>query len=179
MALKSSEDKLKRGDSAPDFKLKGTDEDMHSLGELKGEKATLVVFMCNHCPYVLPKIKELNRIHLDFKDRGVRVIGINSNNHPDYPQDSFENMKELGVGFPYLFDETQDVAREYGAVCTPDPFLFDKDMKLIFHSRIDDTHGPEAPEKHEMYTAIEEYLMSGKITRKVKPSMGCSIKWRD
>ena len=178
MALIGSEfDKLNNGDLAPDFELIGIDDKKHKLNELKGSKATLIVFICNHCPYVIPKIAELNRIANNFKNKGLSVIGINSNNNPDYPEDSFENMKKLNVNFPYLFDETQNIAKEYGAVCTPDPFLFDETLKLIFHSRIDDSHGDKQAEKHEMYDAIKEFLESKKITQEQNPSMGCSIKW--
>jgi peroxiredoxin len=179
MVLTSSDyNKLNKGDIAPSLELKGTDDKEHKLSRLKGEKATLIVFMCNHCPYVIPKLHELNRIYKEFKDKGLNVIGINPNNNPEYPEDSFENMKKLDVDFPYLFDETQEIAKAYGAVCTPDPFLFDKDLKLVFHSRIDDSHGKQNAEKHEMYDSIKELLEIGKITKKENPSMGCSIKWQ-
>ena len=178
MTLTGSDlDKLKHGDKAPGFELEATDDKEYKLENLKGKKATLVVFMCNHCPYVRPKLAELNRIASDLRDKGLSVIGINPNNNPEYPEDSFENMKNLNVKFPYLFDEMQDTARDYGAVCTPDPFLFDEDLKLVFHSRIDDTHGSQPARKHELYEAIKEFLDSGKITMKENPSMGCSIKW--
>ncbi len=182
MALLGSEyTTLKHGDNAPDFSLIGTDGAFHSLQDIKG-KATLIIFMCNHCPYVIPKINEIKRIAVDYKEKGLVVIGINSNESENYPEDSFEKMQkyfdEWQVDFFYLHDESQEVAKEYGAVCTPDPFLFDSDLKLVFHSRIDDTHGKEQGE-HELYTAIKEFLELGKISIEEQPSMGCSIKWKE
>jgi len=173
---------LKQGDPAPDFSLMNIDGTFYSLQDIKGENATLIIFMCNHCPYVLPKIAEIKRIAEDFKDKGLVVIGMNSNESENYPEDSYEKMQEYfdewGVDFYYLHDESQEVAREYGAVCTPDPFLFDADLKLIFHSRIDDTHGKQEG-KHELYVAIEEFLDSENISMEENPSMGCSIKWKN
>lgn len=180
MTLKESEEKLKIGDTAPDFTLKGTDNQQYGLQDIKGDKATLIVFMCNHCPYVKPKITELIRIQNEFPD--IKVIGINSNESENYPEDSFEKMQETvksyGINFTYLHDETQKIAKEYGAVCTPDPFLFDENLKLLHHSSIDDTHKDKPATKHLMAEAIAEYLRDGKITQEVVPSMGCSIKWK-
>ena len=143
---------------------------------------TLIVFICNHCPYVVPKIDELKRIAEGFREEGLVVIGINSNESEDYPEDSFEKMQEYfdkwGFDFFYLHDESQEVAKEYGAVCTPDPFLFDADLKLVFHSRIDDTHADEPVNVHELYDAISEFLEKGSISLEEQPSMGCSIKWK-
>jgi peroxiredoxin len=169
---------LKQGDSAPDFSLINVDGVFYSLNDIKGEKATLIIFMCNHCPYVIPKMQEIKRIALL---QGLTVIGINSNESENYPEDSYEKMQEYfdewGIDFYYLHDESQEIAQDYGAVCTPDPFLFDADLKLIFHSRIDDTHG-EVEGKHELYQAIQEFLETGNISIKEQPSMGCSIKWK-
>ncbi len=182
MVLLKSEDELKRGDTAPEFELKSTDNKEYSLEQLRGDKATLIVFMCNHCPYVVPKLTELNRIYNDFKDKGISVIGINPNDSDNYPEDSFERMqgfvKEGRIQFPYLRDKSQEVAKRYGAVCTPDPFLFDESLKLIFHSRIDDIHKQEQVNKHELYEAIKQYLEKGEIEIGENPSMGCSIKWK-
>jgi len=169
MVLTESDYKLKKGDQAPDFSLKATDNKTYSRDNFEG-KPTLIVFMCNHCPYVIAKLDELNRISQDFKEK-INVIGINSND-PEYePEDSFENMQKMvssgKVNFLYLFDDTQDVARDFGAVCTPDPFLFDENHKLIFHAKVDDLH-----------QAISEYLDSSRITLEEKPSIGCSIKWK-
>ena len=170
MVLTESSTKLKKGDKAPDFNLVGVDDEFYSLSDLKGERAYLIVFMCNHCPYVLAKLDELNRIAEDFKSHGLVVIGINSNEDENYPEDSFENMKKFAesgkVKFIYLRDETQDIAKAYGAVCTPDPFLFDSKFKLIHHGKIDSLH-----------EVIKEFLDTGKITKEENPSVGCSIKW--
>ena len=173
--------KLKQGDKAPDFTLIGTDGAFHALDDIKGEKVTLIIFMCNHCPYVVPKIAEIGRIAADFKERGLVVIGINSNESDNYPEDSYEKMQEYfdewNINFYYLHDESQEIAKEYGAVCTPDPFLFDAELKLLFHSRIDSEHGSKEGE-HELYNAVEEFLDSGEINMEEQPSMGCSIKWK-
>lgn len=153
--MQSKYDILKKGSLAPDFNLLGTDDKKHTLNSLKGEKFTLIVFMCNHCPYVIPRLDELNKLN-----EKINVIGINPNDPVKYPDDSFENMKKLPVKFPYLIDETQEIAKKYGAVCTPDPFLFDENLKLIYHGRIDDI-------EKALTSSIEEI-----------PSQGCSIKWK-
>tara|TARA_Y100000310_G_scaffold317241_1_gene369898 strand:- start:10801 stop:11388 length:588 start_codon:yes stop_codon:yes gene_type:complete len=183
MTLTPSDYTLKKGDEAPDFSLLSTSRKQATLNELKGEKATLIVFMCNHCPYVLAKLPELNRIYQDFKDKGLQIIGINSNDPTTYPEDNFENMRSLvnsgEINFPYLQDESQEVARSYNAACTPDPFLFDENLKLIFHSRIDDPPNLNQAKAHELHEAINEFLLSGKITKyNESPSMGCNIKWK-
>jgi peroxiredoxin len=182
MALLGSKyTKLEHGTTAPDFSLIGTDGAFHALNDIKGEKATLIIFMCNHCPYVIPKINEIKRTANTLKEKGLSVIAINSNESENYPEDSYEKMQEYfdqwGIDFYYLHDESQEVAKEYGAVCTPDPFLFNSNLELIFHSRIDDTHGKEEG-THELYQAISEFLNTGKISAEEKPSMGCSIKWK-
>src|SRR3989338_7591678 len=183
MALTESDyQRMKKGATAPDFSLPATDGKTYSLKDFKGCKALLVVFMCNHCPYVKPKVDEMKRIYADYHGKGLAMAGINSNNEVTHPDDSFENMKktvaERKINFPYLRDESQDIAKAYGATCTPDPFLFDSGFKLVFHSRIDDTHGTDPATKHEMHNAIGEFLEKGSISLKEKPSMGCSIKWK-
>ena len=184
MALLGSEYKiLQNGDQAPGFSLPATDDNTYSLQDIKGDKATLIIFMCNHCPYVIPKIPEIKRIATSFKPEGLTIIGINSNESENYPEDSYQKMQEYfaewGIDFYYLHDETQEVAKEYGAVCTPDPFLFNSELKLIFHSRIDDTHGDEPAKTHELYNTIKEFLETKKINQEQQPSMGCSIKWKN
>ena len=182
MALVESISKLKRGMSALDFSLPGIDGKTYSLSNFKNAKALLIVFMCNHCPYVKPKINELKRIQTDYKNKGLVVVGINPNDENFVPEDNFDGMKktakERGINFVYLRDETQKTARDYGATCTPDPFLFNSEHKLVFHSRIDDTHGQEQADKHEMHEAIGQFLNNGNITLEEQPSMGCSIKWK-
>ena len=182
MALVESSNHIKHGDTAPSFTLKGTDGNKYSLEDVKGEQATLVIFMCNHCPYVIGKLDEMNKIYEDFKDTGLTVIGINANDADNYPEDSFEHMqdfvKEGKVKFLYVYDESQEVAKKYDAQCTPDPFLFDKDLKLVFHSRIGDPPGQHPSKVPELYDAINEFLETGSISAEEKPSMGCSIKWK-
>ena len=146
MVLLESEVSLKTGDTAPDFSLKGIDDKMHSLTDYN-QKGLLVIFMCNHCPYVKAKIEAIKEIHDKFKDQ-ISLVGINSNDSEKYPDDSYDSMKtiadEKGITFDYLVDETQEIAKKYGAVCTPDPFLFDSERKLVFHGRIDDAMNPDA-----------------------------------
>ncbi|MFH1589135.1 MAG: thioredoxin family protein [archaeon] len=183
MVLMGSDyDVIKLGDEAMDFSLPATDGKTYSLQDFKDAKAILIVFMCNHCPYVIPKIDELKRITNDYRNKGLVVIGINPNDDTDYPEDSFENMRKMvekeNINFIYLRDEDQRVAKIYGAVCTPDPFLFDADFKLVFHSRIDDKHGSEPVNNHELHGAIGELFARGEISSEEKPSMGCSIKWK-
>ena len=182
MSLVESISKLKKGTSAPDFSLPGIDGKTYSLSNFKNAKAVLIVFMCNHCPYVKPKINELKRMQSDYKNKGLVVVGINPNDENFVPEDNFEGMKktakERGINFIYLRDESQKAAKDYGATCTPDPFLFDSEFKLVFHSRIDDTHAQEDANKHEMHEAIGEFLNDGKIKVEEQPSMGCSIKWK-
>jgi peroxiredoxin len=181
MVLLKSEVALKTGDKAPDFNLLGIDNKKHSLAEFANHPL-LVIFMCNHCPYVQAKVRALNEIYDKFKGE-IAMIGINSNDPTNYPDDSFENMKkfanEKNIKFIYIVDETQEIAKKYGAVCTPDPFLFDKDSRLVFHGRIDNSMKPEdkATEK-TMILNIERILAGKKIEKDFDPSMGCSIKWK-
>ena len=183
MVLLESQIKLKAGDQAPDFDLIGIDDKNHSLNSYKDFDGLLVIFICNHCPYVKAKVDAINEIHEKFKDR-VALVGINSNDPINYPDDSFENMKkvarEKGIKYDYLVDDSQDIAKKYGAICTPDPFLFDKERKLVFHGRIDNAMNPDdtATEK-TMITNIEKLLTGEKIEKNFDPSIGCSIKWRE
>ncbi len=183
MVLLESQVKLKTGDSAPDFELLGIDDKKHSLNDYKDYSGTLVIFMCNHCPYVKAKIEAIKEVHQKFQDK-IAVVGINSNDAISYPDDSFDSMKKIAqekdMKFDYLVDESQEIAQKYGAICTPDPFLFDKDMKLIFHGRIDNAMKPEdtATEK-TMINNIEKYLSGEKIEKDFDPSIGCSIKWKE
>jgi peroxiredoxin len=181
MVLLESEISLKTGDTAPDFSLKGIDDKMHLLTDYN-QKGLLVIFMCNHCPYVKAKIDAIKEIHDKFKDH-ISLVGINSNDSEKYPDDSFESMKvmagEKGITFDYLVDETQEIAKKYGAVCTPDPFLFDSDRKLVFHGRIDDAMNPDAVANEKvMINNIEKFLNDEKIGKDFDPSIGCSIKWK-
>jgi len=183
MVLLESEIKLKTGDQAPDFELMGIDDKKHSLQDYKDYQGLLILFICNHCPYVKAKVDAIKELYDKFHDK-VAIVGINSNDPIDYPDDSFENMKkvssEKGLKIDYLVDETQEIAKKYGAICTPDPFLFDKDRKLIFHGRIDNAMKLEdsATEK-TMISNIEKFLAGEKIEKDFDPSIGCSIKWKE
>jgi peroxiredoxin len=182
MVLLESKISLKTGDTAPDFSLMGIDDKIHSLESYVGSKGLLVIFMCNHCPYVKAKIDAIKQIHEKFKE-SVALVGINSNDSTEYPDDSFENMKKIadekGMKFDYLVDEKQDVAKKYGAICTPDPFLFDQNRKLVFHGRIDNAMNPDdTATESTMQKNIEKYLAGEKIEKDFDPSIGCSIKWK-
>lgn len=183
MVLLESQIKLKPGDGAPDFDLLGTDDKRHSLSSYDDYDALLIIFMCNHCPYVKAKIDAIKEIHEKFGDK-VAVVGINSNDSVNYPEDSFENMKKIAeernIKFDYLIDESQEIAKKYGAMCTPDPFLFDKEQRLVFHGRIDNAMKPEdSPTEKTMINNIEKLLSGQKIEKDFDPSIGCSIKWRE
>ena len=182
MALTESTISLKTGDSAPEFNLKGIDDNMHSLNDYS-KKGLLIIFMCNHCPYVKAKIDAIKELHDKFKDH-ISIVGINSNDSMKYPDDSFDSMKvvakEKGLKIDYLVDETQEIAKKYGAVCTPDPFLFDSEKKLVFHGRIDDAMNPDAEVTEKvMVNNIEKFLDGQKIEKEFDPSIGCSIKWKE
>ena len=173
---------LKTGDDAPEFNLKGIDDNMHSLNDYS-KKGLLIIFMCNHCPFVKAKIEAIKELHEKFKD-DIAIVGINSNDYVKYPDDDFDSMKSIAkknsLEIDYLLDETQEIAKKYGAVCTPDPFLFDSEKKLIFHGRIDDAMNPEAEVSEKvMINNIEKFLNGQKIEKDFDPSIGCSIKWKE
>lgn len=180
----SSYKKLTTGIIAPSFSLRGIDGKTHKLEQIKGSKATLVIFMCNHCPYVVPKMAYFVELQNKYGKDGLQIIGINSNDQVTYPQDSFEKMKEYAkekkFNFYYLFDEDQEIARSYGAECTPDPFLFDNELKLRYHGRFDEAHGkPHSEGKtSEMEDAIKSVLSGSEISVQTLPSCGCNIKWK-
>lgn len=176
----SSPQVLRTGSSAPDFTLKGVDGRTHSLHDYKS-KATLVVFICNHCPYVKARIGDIVALQGKFNSSDLQVIGINSND-PNYQDEGFDNMvtfaKDHRLNFPYLMDDSQDVARAYGAVCTPDPFLF-VGGRLAFHGRINDALEPEArPTVAVMENNVRRLLKGEMLEKDFDPSIGCSIKWK-
>ena len=180
MVLTQSFQKLNRGDKALDFSLKGVDDKTYSLSDFTGKEGLLVLFICNHCPYVKTKIDTIVKLQEKWKDK-VAFVGINSND-PEYEGEGMESMKafakERNMGFPYLLDETQEVAKAYGATCTPDPFLFDKDFNLVFHGRIGDALEPgQEVKENTMDDNITKLLSGDVISDELKPSMGCSIKW--
>ncbi|HEY8109850.1 MAG TPA: thioredoxin family protein [Candidatus Nitrosotenuis sp.] len=183
MVVMESQVVLKAGDMAPEFDLTGIDDKKYSLSSFQDYEALLVIFMCNHCPYVKAKVEAINEIQSKFGGK-VAVIGINSNDSVAYPDDSFESMKKFAaekkISFFYLVDETQQVAKKYGAVCTPDPFLFNKERKLVFHGKIDNAMKPEAVATEKtMISNIEKLLDGQKIAKDFDPSIGCSIKWKN
>jgi peroxiredoxin len=180
----SSYSTLGKDSQAPDFSLKGTDGKTYSASDFMGKKAVLLIFMCNHCPYVVPKMDYFIELQKKYGTDGLQVVTINSNDADSYPEDSFEKMQEYaekyGFNFPYLFDESQDVAKAYGATCTPDPFLFDSEMKLKYHGRFDDAHAKVHSEgsTSEMEEAIKQVLLGHEVTVESIPSCGCNIKWK-
>ncbi|WP_247008623.1 thioredoxin family protein [Halorientalis litorea] len=186
VALDSEDDAIARGESAPDFELPAASDESYSLADFADRDALLVVFTCNHCPYAKAKFDELNHIAETYDD--VAVVGINPNDAEEYPDDSFERMQELVADGTieydaYLRDESQAVAEAYGAVCTPDPFLFenaDGEFELVYHGRLDDATNPdEEPTEMEMRDIIDRLLAGEEIDDEFRPSRGCSIKWRD
>lgn len=171
------------GMPAVNFVLPGVDGKTYSLDSFKGKKVLVIIFMCNHCPYVKATLKRLIDIQKDYVDKGVQLVGINPNDEISYPEDSFENMKKIarekGIPFPYLRDETQEIARKYNAVCTPDIFVYGPVRKLLYRGRIDDNWQEEgAAKKRDLREAIEAILNNKPVPKEQHPSMGCSIKWR-
>ena len=176
-----SNQKLLTGQKAPDFTLKGIDEKNYSLNDFNS-RALLVIFICNHCPFVKARINDIVDMQSRFTSNDLQIIAINSND-PSYQEEGFENMikfsKENNLNFPYLIDDTQQIAKSYGAVCTPDPFLFDKNRKLVFHGKINDAMEPEmTPQVHVMENNIKRLLDGKSIEKDFDPSIGCSIKWK-
>jgi peroxiredoxin len=171
------------GWKAVSFELEGTDGKIHRLQDLRGSNGTLVMFICNHCPYVRAVIDRIVRDARELRDYGVESVAIMPNDTEAYPEDSFERMKsfarEHGFPFPYLIDRTQEVARAYGAVCTPDFFGFNAGLELQYRGRLDESRReavPDAP--RELFEAMTQIARTGEGPREQVPSMGCSIKWR-
>ena len=168
-----------------DFRLKGTDGRTYSLADVKGENGTLVMFICNHCPYVKAVIGRLVEDVRTMQAGGIGAVAIMSNDTAAYPADSFENMqsfaKEHGFVFPYVIDETQEIAHAYGAVCTPDLFGFNAAGELHYRGRVDSAGSRPAigNEKRELREAMLEIARTGKGPAEQVPSVGCSIKWRN
>lgn len=155
-----------------------------TLQELKSKVATLIMFICNHCPFVKHVQGELVKLALDYQPKGVSVIAINSNDVVNYPEDSPEKMKEVAqqyaYSFPYLYDETQEVAKAYQAACTPDFYLFDKDLKCVYRGQLDDARPKnDVPVTGKDIRAALEMLLAGQpVSPNQKPSIGCNIKWK-
>lgn len=172
------------GTKAPDFSLPDTKSNIVSLGDFAEAPALLVVFMCNHCPYVKYILSDLVRLVKEYQNKGVAVVGINSNDFVNFADDSPEMMakvaKKAGFTFPYLFDETQEVAKAYRAACTPDFFLFDKERKLVYRGQMDDSRpGNNIPVTGlDLIKAMNAVLAGRQVSSEQKPSIGCNIKWK-
>jgi peroxiredoxin len=172
------------GTKAPDFALTGTDGRAHSLKDFTGKKALLVMFICNHCPYVKHVAAELARVGREYSPKGVGVVAINANNAAAHPDDSpakmIEEAKSRGYTFPYLYDESQAIARAYKAACTPDFFLFDADRHLVYRGQLDGSRpGNGVPVTGADLRAALDSVLAGKpVSPNQRPSTGCNIKWK-
>ena len=175
---------LPLGTTAPDFRLPDTNGKLVSLGEFTGQPALLVMFICNHCPFVKHIRSELANIGRDYSARGVGIIAISSNDATHYPDDSPAKMKEearaAGYNFPYLYDESQAVAQAYRAACTPDFFLFDRNHRLVYRGQLDASRpGNGIPVTGKDLRAALDSLVNGKpVASAQTPSLGCNIKWK-
>ena len=182
MALTYSPDP-ELGKTCPDFNLPGVDGKKYSLKDFSGDHALLVMFICNHCPYVIGVEDRLIQLGHDLKKLNVPLVAISANDAENYPEDSFDLMKKKALdkkySFAYLYDETQIVAKTFGAVCTPDFFLYDRSRKLAYRGRLDDSwKDPAKVTKRELYEAVVEIEAGKKISTPQTPTMGCNIKWK-
>jgi peroxiredoxin len=171
------------GAPCPDFRLPAVDGKSYGRDDFAGKPVLVVMFICNHCPYVKAVEDRLVRLAQDFEARGVQFVGVCANDAESYPDDAFDKLaarwRERGYGFPYLHDEAQDVARAFGAVCTPDIFVYDQGRKLAYRGRIDDSWKDEGRvTRHELADALEALVAGRRPASEQRPSMGCSIKWR-
>ena len=176
---------LPLGTKAPYFQLYDTiSKDMVSLNDIKSDKATVVMFICNHCPYVHHVMKKLLKTAYEYMEKGVSFVAISSNDIENYPQDHPDLMKMIAdmcqFPFPYLYDETQTVANEYKAACTPDFYIFNKDLKLVYRGRFDETRPQMGvkPTGKDLKKALDAILENREVDPKQFPSIGCSIKWK-
>ena len=183
--VKTASTMLPLGTKAPNFSLPNTvDGSTVSLSDFADRKGLLVIFLCNHCPFVIHLKSDLAKFAKEYQAKGLGVVGISANDVANYPQDSPEKMKEeaqaAGYSFPYLYDETQDVAKAYGAACTPDFFLFDKDQKLVYRGQFDNSRPQSGiPITGADLRAACDAVLAGKpVTEDQKPSIGCNIKWK-
>jgi peroxiredoxin len=171
------------GEPARPFSLPATDGKTYTLADVKGPKGLLVMFICNHCPYVKAVLDRIIRDARDLKEHGIGVVAINANDPVNYPDDSFDNMKRIAeakqLPFPYLFDQSQQVARAYDAVCTPDFFGYNADLELQYRGRLDASKTTPVPGAiRELYEAMVQVAETGRGPEQQIPSMGCSIKWK-
>lgn len=177
---------LPLGTEAPDFELKDTvSGKMMSLEDVRGPKGTVIFFICNHCPYVIHVNQELVRLAENYEEQGISFVAISSNDVENYPQDAPDKMKEVAereaYPFPYLYDETQAVAKAYDAACTPDNYLFDENMQLVYRGQLDASRPKsDVPVTGEdMRAAIDALLSGADLPKEQIPSGGCNIKWKD
>jgi peroxiredoxin len=171
------------GDRAPDFNLPGVDGRNYALADFAGKPALVIIWSCNHCPMVVRYEDRMVELQRDYADRGVQVVAINSNDVARYPDDSFERMveraRDKGFPFPYLRDESQQVARAYGPAVTPEVFLFDAKRKLVYHGRIDDNpDDPSAVRRRDLREALEALLAGAPIATAETNAVGCGVKWK-
>lgn len=183
--VKTASTMLPLGTKAPDFSLPNVDGSQVSPGDFAGKKGLLVIFMCNHCPFVIHLREHLAAFASEYQAKGLGIVGISSNDVANYPDDSPEKMKEeaaaAGYAFPYLYDETQSVAKAYRAACTPDFFLFDGDMTLAYRGQFDDSRpGNDKPVTGaDLRAACDAVLAGQQVPAEQTPSIGCNIKWID
>lgn len=182
--VKTASTMLPLGSNAPDFSLSNGDGSAVALGDFADKPALVVIFMCNHCPFVKHIRSALASFAKEYQRKGVAVVGINSNDVSSHPEDSPEKMaeeaREFGYSFPYLFDETQEVAKAYKAACTPDFFLFDKDRKLVYRGQFDGSR-PQSDVPvtgADLRGACDSVLEGEPVAAEQKPSIGCNIKWK-
>ncbi|HVS27168.1 MAG TPA: thioredoxin family protein [Burkholderiales bacterium] len=171
------------GWKAVDFDLPGVDGKRYTLSNVRGEKGLLVMFICNHCPYVKAVRSRIVRDCAELKQHGIEAIAIMSNDTADYPEDSFENMikvaREFKFPFPYVLDETQEVVKAYGAVCTPDFYGFNAKLELQYRGRLDASRKDAAPDaRRDLFEAMLQVARTGQGPLEQIPGMGCSIKWK-
>ncbi len=175
---------LQLGTPAPDFSLPDIEGNIVSTDDFKNSPALLIIFMCNHCPFVKHILKGMVELVKEYQEKEVAAVGINSNDVASFPEDRPEMMakiaKAVGFTFPYLYDEIQEVAKAYRAACTPDFFLFDKKRKLVYRGQMDDSRpGNNIPVTGaDLRAALDAVLAGRKVSDKQKPSMGCNIKWK-
>ena len=171
------------GTPAHDFSLPGTDGKTYTLDSFSDKKVLVIIIMCNHCPYVKAVFGRLNDIQNDYAGKGVQIVGINPNDEISYPEDSLENMKkaveEKNIPYVYLRDKSQEVAKKYDAVCTPDIYVYGPERTLLYRGRIDDNWQDESQvTKKELRAALDAILAGQTVSEEQVPSMGCSIKWK-
>ena len=172
------------GTPAPDFSLPGTDGKTYSPSNFGNKNVLVIIFMCNHCPYVKAVLRRLINLQNEYAERSVQLVGINVNDAKKYPEDSLEKMKELAekkqLPFPYLFDESQESAKAYDAVCTPAVFVYGIERSLKYRGRVDDNwQHPDEITRHDLKDAIEAILTDQPVNDDQVSSMGCSIKWKE